>query len=124
MLEISNKDHCWNNAPKIERKDPKKYRLGAAGALIKYEEYGSQSELGWNIDHRMKTSFAKNEKDRNIRAMHWKNNQKKGSGWQNLGESLLNEVVYHRELVYDPKKGINVQKEKGMSFTSDVAKDE
>ena len=121
MLKISNKDHCWNNAPKIKHKDPKKYRLGAAGALIKYEEYGLQSKLGWNIDHRMDTSFE--TKDRNIRAMHWKNNQKKGNSGQFLGEAPLNEVVYHRELVYDPKKGINVQKEKDMSFTNDVAKD-
>ena len=119
MSEINNKDHCWNNAPKIKHKDPKKYRLGAAGALIKYEEYGLQSKLGWNIDHRAISSFTGN-----IRAMHWKNNQKKADSGQFLSEAPLNAIVYHRELVYDPKKGINVQNKEGMSFTNDVAKDE
>ena len=125
MPKFSEKvNYCWSKASIIKDKDPtgKKYRLGAARALIKYQDYGLQSELGWDIDHRIKTSFTKNKKYWNIRAMHWKNNQKKGSRLI-IDEIRKNQIVYYRELVYDPQKDINIKNNKGMSFTNDIAKD-
>ena len=123
MSKFNNKDYCWNKASKIKIKNliGKKYQLEVARAIIKYEEYGLKSELGWNIDHIINTSFTR--KDKNIRTMHWKNNEKKDNNTQILGKDSLNQVVYHRELVYDSQKNINIKNNKGMSFTNDIAKD-
>ena len=93
-------EHCWDKAPKRRDRDSsgKKYRTGLAGALIKKEEYGLQTEFGWNIDHKIPESAGGTDEDSN-------------------GNN------YYRALVYDGKK-TNVENNTGMSFTDNEAKDE
>ncbi len=115
-------EHCWNKAPKRRDKDlsGKKYRTGSAGALIKKEEYGLQTEFGWNIDHQTPESAGGTDEDPNIRAMHWENNIAKGDDY----EEDSNGNYYYRAMVYSEQKETNVENNTGMSFTDNEAKDE
>lgn len=74
-------DEAWNKATIVENYDPKIWRKDPCGAWINYEEYGKQTDFGWNIDHIIpKTLFNGNDYDSssyNRRAMHWENNLKK-----------------------------------------------
>ncbi len=58
----------WNRLTKISGKDPKSYRLDAAGALIEWDEYGNYSPNGWQVDH----AFPKNKlKENGIKEENW-----------------------------------------------------
>ena len=114
------KDHCWEKAPKRSTLNKNEYRFGAAGALIKYDDYGDEdSKFGWNIDHRKPISAGGSDEDSNIRAMHWENNLAKGDDYGNK-----NGINYYRALVYNENQETNVESDTGMSFTDNVAKDE
>ncbi len=81
-MEYSRKqiDEAWERSQQVEGYDPKVCRKDPCGAWIKYDQYGEQSEYGWNIDHIMpKTLFelSRYEFSENRRAMHWENNNKK-----------------------------------------------
>ena len=114
------KDHCWEKAPKRSSLNENEYRFGAAGALIKYDDYGEDSEFGWNIDHKIPTSAGGSDEDSNIRAMHWENNLAKGDDYQ----KDANGNNYYRALVYNENQKTNVESNTGMSFTDNEAKDE
>ena len=115
------KEHCWEKAPKRNTLNEKEFRFGAAGALIKYKDYGDEnSKFGWNIDHKIPTSAGGSDEDSNIRAMHRKNNIAKGDDYQ----KDANRISYYRVLVYNENQETNVESNKGMSFTDNEAKDE
>lgn len=114
------KEHCWDKAPKRKNLDKNKYRFGAAGALIKKEDYNLETEFGWNIDHKIPTSAGGRDEDSNIRAMHLENNHAKGNDYK-IDE---NENNYYRALVYNEEQETNLENNSGMSFTDNEAKDE
>ena len=115
------KNHCWEKAPKRSTLNKNEYRFGAAGALIKYDDYGDEdSKFGWNIDHKIPTSAGGDDEDSNIRAMHWKNNLAKGDDYQEDS----NGNNYYRALVYNEDQETNVENDAGMSFTDNEAKDQ
>ena len=112
-------EHCWKKAPKRKTLNENEYRFGAAGALIKYSDYGLQTNFGWNIDHKIPTSADGTNDNSNIRAMHWKNNLAKGDDYK----KDKNGNNYYRALVYNEDQETNVENNTGMSFTDNEAKD-
>ena len=74
----------WDKAIVIEGYDPQKFRKDAANAWISFSDYGKTTQFGWTIDHVIPQSMfaegtppAKINKEVNLRAMHWRNNQSK-----------------------------------------------
>ena len=61
------------------------------GAWINYEQYGKQTDFGWNIDHIIPNAlFVENQGDfsGNRWAMHWKNNHSKSSDFPEFNISV------------------------------------
>lgn len=87
MVDDNTKMLLWQEATKVENKDPNIWRHDPCGALIKFEDYGNRtSKYGWEEDHVVSRAFLlkagakENEIEiiNNLRAMHWENNDSKG----------------------------------------------
>ena len=72
LLEIWNKQRI----PIEKYKD--KYRKDACNAWIIWEEYGKQTEFGWEVDHILPEVKGGTKDIDNLRAFHWENNKSKG----------------------------------------------
>ena len=83
-------DQLWENAPTVQGKSEAEWRFDPCGALIKRDHYGRRdSDYGWEIDHVVSKAFlisaGASECDYdsidNLRAMHWANNDSKGTNY-------------------------------------------
>jgi len=73
----------WEKGKAVKNYDKDKYRQDPCGAWIVRDKYGSQGSHGWQIDHAYPSSKGGDEDIRNLRPMHWKNNQSKGDDYPN-----------------------------------------
>ena len=59
--------------------DPRVWRKDICGDIMKYGEHGNtESEYGWEIDHKKPTSLGGNDALDNLQPLQWKNNRSKG----------------------------------------------
>ena len=77
----------WNNLRPINNDtwegfgkvvDPNEYRFDDYGAIIKWSEYGKQTDYGWNVDHVFPLSKGGDDNIINLELLHWTNNEAKG----------------------------------------------
>ncbi len=61
--------------------NPSKYRQDACGAWIEFDEYGKQTNFGWEIDHSFPISQGGTDHAENLMAFHWKNNKSKADSF-------------------------------------------
>jgi hypothetical protein len=79
---------AWNNVPCLpglaytatEKRD-------CDGRFIRWSEYGSYSEYGWQIDHIRPAALGGGDEFANLRARHWRGNSMAGTV---LGNALRN----------------------------------
>ena len=90
MITQEDIDRVWAEAPLAPNKDSRVWRKDPCGALICREQYGKRGEeYGWEIDHIVPRAylFEKHASDDeiddpdNLRAMHWANNDSKGTNY-------------------------------------------
>lgn len=70
-------DNVWEKATKVDNYDSTKYRKDLAGAWIAKDKYGTETALGWEIDHVYPDSKGGKDDLLNLRPMHWENNRSK-----------------------------------------------
>lgn len=99
MMEYSQSElrRIWNKGVIVPSYPSDKVRKDACGAWIIWSEYGKRdSPFGWEIDHIYPEALYKlhNATDGginniiNLRPLHWKNNQKKGSNYPTYQASV------------------------------------
>jgi hypothetical protein len=83
MADFSNKQiqDVWEKGTTVENYDSTKYRKDLAGAWIARNDYGKETQLGWQIDHVYPSSKGGDENLINLRPMHWENNQSKADDY-------------------------------------------
>ena len=90
MITQETIDILWMNAPSVQGKSDAEWRFDPCGALIKKDHYGRRdSDYGWEVDHVVPKAFlvkagaSEGEYDtiENLRAMHWANNDSKGTNY-------------------------------------------
>ena len=87
----------WENCTTVEGYDSSKYRKDTCGAWIAWNNYGKESDYGWEIDHTFPEALGGTDHSDNSRAMHWKNNRSKGDNSPN----------YIRKVVANGNKNID-----------------
>lgn len=79
----------WEKAKIVnEENDKKKFRKDFAGAWIKKDEYGKESDYGWEVDHIKPSSKSGSDELSNLNPLHWKNNRTKGDDYPKFDTSV------------------------------------
>ena len=98
----------WNKARKAEGLDDSIFRLDACGALIMRDKFGKKNPYGWVIDHILPLALGGDDREVNLRALHYQNNLSKADNYpsylsavQLVGEENVPSV---RSLTVNPAK--------------------
>ena len=97
----------WNKGKLVPLLSADEYRYDEQGALMKWDEYGSYSNLGWQIDHIYPETLLQSygvpqekiDDTRNLRPVNSFNNDTKSDDYPEFKSSM----------VYDSKVGKNVK---------------
>ena len=74
-------NEVWRKAKVITDYDPDVWRQDFAGAWIKREMYGTETNFGWEIDHLVPTAKGGTDNTENLVPLQWKNNRKKSDNF-------------------------------------------
>ncbi len=69
---------AWDRARPVRGRNENTWRRDEEGNLIRRPSYGTEGNYGWEIDHRNPTSKGGTDNPRNLRALQWEENRKKG----------------------------------------------
>lgn len=78
MPKKSDIGKVWDKAQKVRGKNPDLYRRDPKGDVIYKPSYGKESDMGWEVDHKRPKAKGGSDSLRNLQAMQWENNRKKG----------------------------------------------
>lgn len=71
-------DQAWEKAKPIRGRNPDAWRRDAEGNKIRKGSYGTLGEYGWELDHKNPRARGGTDNPRNLQALHWQTNRKKG----------------------------------------------
>ncbi len=71
----------WKKGRIINKDVADTFRKDAADAWIARDQYGKETDYGWEIDHVYPESLGGDDDLINLRPMHWQNNRSKGDDY-------------------------------------------
>lgn len=75
-------EKVWDKAIVVKDYDKDVVRKDSCGAWIMKNEYGNRDSIfGWEIDHVYPLNLGGDDKEVNLRPMHWRNNVSKGDNY-------------------------------------------
>lgn len=80
---------AWTACRPVEGLSPADYRADDYGHIIRWTDYGSQSENGWEIDHALPSALGGADHVTNCRALHWRRNRSLGGLLGNALKGLM-----------------------------------
>ena len=83
MAVSDKKEEVWEKAKKIRGRDPAKHREDPEGNVIFHGSYGKDTEMGWEIDHKVPKSKGGSDDIGNLQALQTSANQSKGASTTN-----------------------------------------
>jgi hypothetical protein len=101
----------WQKAKVIDGNDSKIKRKDVCDAWIKRDQYGKETEYGWEIDHALPVQKDGKDDIENLRPMHWQNNRTKGDDFP----------AYTRKITSEGTK--NIESEKMLNINDSTKKD-
>ncbi len=78
----------WGKAKKVVGVDPEVWRKDVCDAWINREQYGKESDYGWEVDHALPVAKEGTDHADNLRAMHWQNNRSKSDDFPDYNSSI------------------------------------
>lgn len=82
MYSDSTIKQVWDKGIIVDGYDKDLYRRDAAGAWIAFHSYGNRdSVFGWEIDHVYPQAMGGDDDIKNLRPLHWRNNESKGDSY-------------------------------------------
>ncbi len=74
-------NQVWQKGIVVDGYSADKFRQDNCGAWIQRDKYGTEENLGWEIDHVYPASKGGTDDLTNLRPMHWKNNRSKADNY-------------------------------------------
>ncbi len=71
----------WRKADLVEMMHPDLYRYDIRASLMRFSEYGRESEQGWEVDHIKPVALGGTDDLDNLQPLHWENNRRKGDDY-------------------------------------------
>lgn len=81
----------WEKGQVVNNNNPQVWRKDYAGAWIKRDQYGVETEYGWVVDHRNPISNGGTYNSRNLEPLHWRNNKTKYDNYPHWKTSISSE---------------------------------
>ena len=78
MATDEQKDKLWEKARKARGRNPNRWRRDAYGNLMYKPAFGTQGNVGWEIDHKRPKAKGGSDSPRNLQAINTNENRKKG----------------------------------------------
>lgn len=90
-------NEVWRKAKVITDYDPDVWRQDFAGAWIKREMYGTETNFGWEIDHLVPTAKGGTDNTENLVPLQWKNNRKKSDNFPEFDTAVSSDGNHYIE---------------------------
>ena len=71
----------WRKAQIVAGNDPAVIRKDCCGAWIRFRDYGTTGDKGWEIDHIKPVSMGGGDEQANLQPLQWRNNRHKGDSY-------------------------------------------
>lgn len=81
MVKKIDIEWTWEKAKPIRGKNPNLFRQDEEGNKIYKPAFGTNGEMGWQVDHRKPVARGGSDHRRNLRALQTKANQEKGDDY-------------------------------------------
>lgn len=91
-------EQVWEKALPQPRNNPDLFRKDYAGAWIRKDAYGEESEYGWEIDHVLPLSKGGTHDISNLEPLQWQNNRAKGDDYPSWNTKITSCDVHNSEL--------------------------
>lgn len=88
-------DEVWNKAIIVSNNDPNVWRKDYAGAWIRKDMYGKETEYGWEIDHQHPVSRGGTDDLVNLKPLHWRNNHRKSDDYPSFYTEVSSQGVHN-----------------------------
>lgn len=95
-------DAVWNKGTPIVGMDPKKYRVDNYRNILDRDEYGKDTPLGWEVDHKIPSSRGGSDDIANLQPLQKRVNNKKSNSLVKATKGLkVNKVKKYRGGSFD-----------------------
>lgn len=74
-------DQLWEMAKSDSLRDSREYRKDFAGAWIRKDMFGYQSQYGWTVCRKLPRARGGSDDESNLMPVHWRNNRFKGTDY-------------------------------------------
>jgi len=93
----------WQKANPVFGYDARYIRKDGCGAWIRYADYGTTGEYGWEIDHHQPVAAGGGDEVSNLQPLHWQNNRHKGDNYPNW-RTVLDKAALRQEKTAYPER--------------------
>lgn len=92
-------NQVWQRATAVSNNDPSIWRQDYAGAWIRRDHYGKESQYGWEIDHLKPLAKGGTDVPDNLYPLHWRNNRKKADNYPSFSTIMSSQGVTNIEML-------------------------
>jgi 5-methylcytosine-specific restriction endonuclease McrA len=68
----------WRKGRVIDGYDSAVWRWDMCGSVMKYDQYGTETKHGWEVDHVYPRARGGSDDLSNLQPLYWQNNRRKG----------------------------------------------